>query len=402
MLLEKNKITYCTNIHKGESWTAHFTELKKHVPRIRQQFSPDEYFGLGLRLSAQAARELQDETTFDIFKKWLKENRVYIATMNGFPYGEFHNTAVKDKVHFPDWTSEDRVAYTQALFQILTKLSSQNTEAGISTSPLSYRHWYEGNEYEKMVEAATSNIIQIADYLYLLDKKEDKTFHLDIEPEPDGVLETAEEFIEWYVNILLPKGIKFFHEKHGLKAEAVESILKKHIRICYDICHIAVGFENQSHTLKKLRKYGIQVGKVQVSAALKIQLKKHSADKRKKIKSTLEKFNEPVYLHQVIAMLESGELKRYKDLPDALPDIEREEHQEWRSHFHIPIFTEKAGDLESTQSEILDLLELHKNQAVSTLFEVETYTWEVLPKDMQQPIEDSIVREMQWLKSKLS
>src|SRR5699024_7784044 len=179
------------------------------------------YFGLGLRLSAQAARELQDETTFDIFKKWLKENRVYIATMNGFPYGEFHNTAVKDKVHFPDWTSEDRVAYTQALFQILTKLSSQNTEAGISTSPLSYRHWYEGNEYEKMMEAATSNIIQIADYLYLLDKKEDKTFHLDIEPEPDGVLETAEEFIEWYVNILLPKGIKFFHEKHVLKAEAV-------------------------------------------------------------------------------------------------------------------------------------------------------------------------------------
>lgn len=402
MQVENNQITYCTNIHKGESWKAHFEELKKHVPTIRQQLAPNTSFGLGLRLSAQAAKELQEESNLQEFIAWLKEHNVYISTMNGFPYGEFHGTAVKDNVHYPDWTSKKRVDYTKNLFDLLNKLTPQQTKAGISTSPLSYRHWHQGEDFPQMLEKSTAHVLEIVEFLWKLEEKDGKHFHLDIEPEPDGVLETADEFIDWYVNTLIPKGVAFFATQHGLKADAAEALIKRHICICYDICHMAVGYENQEKTIQELRKHHIQIGKVQVSAALKIRLQNHSAEEKKSIKTKLEKFNEPVYLHQVIARLSSGELKRYKDLPDALPDLLSEEHQEWRSHFHVPIFTEKTVGLESTQSDILDLLELHKKQAISSLFEVETYTWEVLPKNMQLPIAESIIRELYWLTSNIA
>lgn len=402
MQVENNQITYCTNIHKGESWKAHFEELKKHVPAIRQQLVPNAAFGLGLRLSAQAARELQEETNLKECTAWLKEQNIYISTMNGFPYGEFHDTAVKDKVHYPDWTSKKRVEYTQNLFEVLDKLTPAQTEAGISTSPLSYRHWHQGTDFPQMLGKATAHILEVAAFLWKKKEKEGKYFHLDIEPEPDGVLETADEFIDWYLNFLIPRGIAFFAAQYGLKADAAEALIKRHICICYDICHMAVGYENQAKTIQELRKHHIQIGKVQVSAALKIRLKNHSAEEKKNIQAMLEKFNEPVYLHQVIARLDSGVLKRYKDLPEALPDLLSEEHEEWRSHFHVPIFTENIAGLESTQSDILDLLELHKKQAVSSLFEVETYTWEVLPKDMQLPIAESIIRELHWLTSNLT
>ena len=32
--------------------------------------------------------------------------------------------------------------------------------------------------------------------------------HLDLEPEPDGLLETGEEFINWFENDFLPTGKK--------------------------------------------------------------------------------------------------------------------------------------------------------------------------------------------------
>lgn len=401
MQVENNQITYCTNIHKGEGWKAHFEELKQHVPTIRQQLAPDTAFGLGLRLSAEAAKDLQNKNNLQEFSAWLKEQNVYISTMNGFPYGEFHDTAVKDKVHYPDWTSRKRVDYTQNLFEVLHKLTPPQTEAGISTSPLSYRHWHTGDDFPQMLEKATTHILEIAAFLWKLEEEEGKYFHLDIEPEPDGVLETADEFIDWYLNFLIPRGIAFFSTQHGIKEEAAEALIKRHICICYDICHMAVGYENQEKTIHELWTHQIKIGKVQVSAALKIRLKNRSAEEKKNIQTKLEEFNEPVYLHQVIARLDSGALKRYRDLPEALPDLLSKDHQEWRSHFHVPIFTEKIVGLESTQSDILDLLELHKQQAVSSLFEVETYTWEVLPKDMQLPIAESILRELHWLTSNI-
>src|SRR5690606_25833086 len=112
-------------------------------------------------------------------------------------------------------------------------------------------------------------------------------------------------------------------------------------------------------------------------------------------------FDEPTYLHQVIAKQRSGQLCRFKDLPDAQNALFDEQTTEWRSHFHIPVFLEDLGTLKSTQSDIIDVLALHKDKHFTQHLEVETYTWGVLPERLQLPIAESISRELNWVVNQL-
>src|SRR5687767_5138692 len=105
MLTGFGHLTYCTNIHTGESWQEHFSEIKKNFPGIKSELSPDKPMGIGLRLSNVASIDLIEDTNLQVFKQWLYENQAYVFTMNGFPYGSFHDTRVKDQVHVPDWTT---------------------------------------------------------------------------------------------------------------------------------------------------------------------------------------------------------------------------------------------------------------------------------------------------------
>ena len=113
--------------------------------------------------------------------------------------------------------------------------------------------------------------------------------------------------------------------------------------------------------------------------------------------SAFAQFNESTYLHQVVARQEDGTLQRYPDLPEALTDANNLLTREWRSHFHVPLFVEDYGALQSTQADIETVLQLQKKKPFSKFMEVETYTWEVLPDKLRLPLEESIVRELQWV-----
>src|ERR1700712_4024696 len=142
MKTNSGHLTYCTNIHSGETWADHFQALQLNFPGIKAKLSPDKPMGLGLRLSNVASLDLIKKENLIIFKQWLAENDTYVFTMNGFPYGNFHQTRVKDQVHAPDWTTTDRLNYTLRLFEILIQLLPEGMDGGISTSPLSYRYWF--------------------------------------------------------------------------------------------------------------------------------------------------------------------------------------------------------------------------------------------------------------------
>src|ERR1044071_9322074 len=126
-------LSYCTNIHAGESWSEHFESIQKHIPAIKQKVSPVKPFGVGLRLSNIASLELYKKENLLAFQNWLKKCNCYVFTMNGFPYGSFHQTKVKEHVHTPDWTTTDRVEYTIRLAHILSALLPEGMEGGIST-----------------------------------------------------------------------------------------------------------------------------------------------------------------------------------------------------------------------------------------------------------------------------
>ena len=205
MLTNAGHLTYCSNIHAGESWPEHFEALKRNFPAVKKSFSPDKPMGIGLRLSNEASLELIREDRLILFREWLTANDAYVFTMNGFPYGGFHHVRVKDQVHTPDWTTDDRVTYTIRLFKILEQLLPEGMDGGVSTSPLSYRYWFASPAQLKAArQKATANILSVAAELVNMKKRSGKLLHLDIEPEPDGVLETGAEFIDWFENELMP------------------------------------------------------------------------------------------------------------------------------------------------------------------------------------------------------
>ncbi len=394
---------YCTNIHAGESWPDHFSALQQAVLELKKRLSPDASFGIGLRLSNMASEELEQPDNLVAFQNWLAENDCYVFTMNGFPFGGFHDTVVKDQVHAPDWTTEARVEYTKRLFRILSVLLPVDElgnaiQGGVSTSPLSYRHWFEWEQpasRDYIFSQTTQNVLEIVTELVRLNRQTDRLMHLDLEPEPDGVIETADEFIAWFTDYLIPMGIEQLTTQFAMTDDEAEATICEHVRLCYDVCHFAVGYERPAEVLDKLKSYGLRVGKIQVSAALKAEFPETS-DGREAVQQAFEQFNEPTYLHQVVARTKSGELLRFPDLPEALAAL-NDNHTEWRSHFHVPLFVADYGVLKSTQDDIREVLRLQSERHFTNQLEVETYTWGVLPDDLKKDIVDSIEREMNWV-----
>ncbi|NJB70441.1 hypothetical protein GGR42_000903 [Saonia flava] len=389
-------LTYCTNIHPGENWKVTFKNIEKFVPIIKKKVSKEKPFGLGLRLSNTASEELGVGENLTNFKNWLDKNDIYVFTMNGFPYGNFHNEKVKDMVHAPDWTTKERVDYTKRLFQQLSYLMPDGIEGGISTNPISYKYWH--NSKEKTEEAFSIGARYMAEIvlqLFNIENTTGKYLHLDIEPEPDGMMENSDEVLMYYQKYLIPIASKTLMNALGCNKEKARELILKYITVCYDVCHFALAFEEPEYTFNKLESAGIKIGKIQVSAALKIIF---NGKNDEEVWNSLSRFNEPTYLHQVTQKVED-KVKTYWDLPELLEN--KKQFTELRAHFHVPIFLDTFDELYSTQDHILKVLQYLKKDVVSNHLEIETYTWDVLPKSLKLELSDSIVREMDWLKENL-
>ena len=403
MKLGNFHLSYCSNIHPGESWEATFENLKTYIPEVRNRLGNSDAFGIGLRLSHEASLVLEEEDKFEEFQSWLTAENAYVFTLNGFPYGDFHRQVVKEKVHFPDWTTADRTDYSLRSFRILADLLPEGVDGGISTSPISYRHWFKGKAaLDQAMEKATDNLLKVVVELATLEKIKGKFLHLDIEPEPDGILENSDEMIWLFTDWLLPKGIPFLSQELGISELEAEFLIKRHIQVCYDVCHFAIVYEDPADTFAKFAAQGIQIGKIQISAALKVLIPE-SLEAKLEIIQKLQPFAESTYLHQVVGKGKSNLLSSYSDLPEAIEKLSETKDEEWRIHFHVPIFLKDYGALSSTQSAIKIVLnQILKNPQITNHLEVETYTWEVLPEDTKLTLGESISRELAWVIENMS
>lgn len=388
--------TYCTNVHPGADWEGTFRSLETHLGPIRSALAPDGAFGLGLRLSDQASRELGEGKELGRFRDWLQARQIYVFTMNGFPFGNFHGQPVKDQVHQPDWTTPARKEYTLRLFRQLAYLLPDGLDGGISTSPVSYKHWHpEGPARDAVLRQGARAMAEVALELARTEARTGKYLHLDIEPEPDGLLENTEDVLRFFGEFLLPQGVPLLSEQLAIDPHQARELLLRHLTLCYDICHFALAFETPSEVFPRLADAGIRTGKIQVSAALRIRPQKGD---REGVLRALEAFDEPIYLHQVTARTSRG-VRTWPDLPELLqnPGV----FEELRAHYHVPIFTERYGLLEATQQEIVEVLDYLKQHPVCHHLEVETYTWEVLPQGLKEELSASISRELAWLQKHL-
>jgi len=359
-------ITYCTNIHAGESWHEVFANLQTHLPAVKKAVSPDSPFPIGLRLSHAAAGEMDEKAAARLLE-WCGEEGCYIPTLNGFPYGAFHGGAVKENVYLPDWRHAERVAYTRKLADLLDRWLPGGVTGSISSVPVGFRKFVGPDAYGTVRD----NLIQVLEHLDRLAQHSGKAILLSLEPEPGCLLETTEDFVA-------------FIEQMGFPGH-----LGHYLGICFDCCHQAVEFEEATRALAMLSRAGVRIGKVQASSALRLK----AFDP-----GILERFTEPCYLHQVVVRNVEGLLTRYDDLPVALQDHRDSRGDEWRVHFHVPVFMEETPLCGTTRFFLEDAIRCLDPQ---TLIEVETYTWDVLPRELQtETVTGSIIREMQWVKAR--
>ncbi len=362
-------LTYCLNIHRGETWAENFAAIREHALAVRDRVAAGERFGLGLRLSHQAAMKLARPEVLAEAREFFARESLSALTINGFPYGNFHATRVKESVYAPDWRTDERRDYTMLLADLLIELGEG--EGSISTVPVSFKPWMRGAED---VEAAARRLIEVASNLDRLRERTGRELHLGLEPEPGCYLETIGETVRFFEEVLF--------------ATADEEIVRRHIGVCLDTCHVAVEFEEPAEAVRRLRAAGIRLSKVQLSAALRTG---GDAESR----TALERFCEPVYLHQVMARRADGTLDFYLDLPEALASAEA--YEEMRVHFHVPLFWKGDAVLGSTVSTMTP--EFFREAAASGVehFEIETYTYDVLPPELRAGgVVDSIVREFDW------
>ena len=396
LINDKYHLTYCTNIHPGQDWASTLESLVDYLPVIKKNISKEQPFGIGLRLSNKASEELAMHDNLPQFKRWLIKNGLYVFTMNGFPYGNFHDEVVKDKVHEPDWTTRNRVDYTVRLIEQLAFLLPEGISGGISTSPISYKHWHASAKEKKAVMMKGAiHLSEIILKLHRLEESTSKYLHIDIEPEPDGMLENTEDVLIFYNKFLLPIAKKELIKTLNVSEEKAKNLVLRYCTLCYDICHFSLAYEEPAYTFEKLKNAGIKIGKIQVSAALKAKFNLLHKDK---IWESLRQFDEPTYLHQATVNSNAG-VKTFNDLAIVLknkPDVE-----ELRAHFHVPIFLESFEELYSTQDHILKVIAILREHLISEHLEVETYTWDVLPGYLKKDLSESIIREMNWLIDKL-
>lgn len=389
-------LTYCTKIHPGNGWQELFRHLRTQVPRLRAKLSPDQPFGLGLRLSAAECEEVLTGGNLEELQKFLAAQGLYVFTMNGFPYGAFHGgQRVKSQVFAPDWQTEDRVRYTLRLLEILRQLLPSGMEGSISTSPLSYKPWVKPGD-RAALERITINLAAVVEEMARIREEDGKLIHLDLEPEPDGLVENSGELAAFFRDWLLPKAAPLLARKTGRPLTKAQELILTHLRVCLDTCHLAVAYEDPAAALDGFDREGIKVGKVQITAGLKVLLPPDAAD-RTSLARQLQDFADSPYLHQVLARQENGGRRQFPDLAAALPALPDSRDREWRIHFHTPLFVARHGLLLSTRDETRAVLDLLRARGFCRHLEIETYTWEILPPELKKDLVDSLELEYLWV-----
>jgi sugar phosphate isomerase/epimerase len=373
-------LAYCTNIHRGETWPETLAALQTHTLAVRERVGAGRPFAIGLRLSARAARELSSPAERRNFRRWLDKNNCYVFTLNGFPFGAFHGTRVKESVYQPDWTTPERLAYTNLLFDLLAELMPAGLAGSVSTLPGSFKAL---TNQPGQPAAIRDQLWRCLDHVARLSRGSGRRLQLGLEPEPLCLLENSRETADFFAQMR--------RDRPG------DDRVDEFLGVNYDTCHFAVEYEEPRAALARLAGAGIKISKIHLSSALKTVPTPAARD-------ALQDFADEVYLHQVVARDEAGRLTFYRDLPDALAAPAAATAAEWRIHFHVPLHQPAAPPFANTTDHLLGVLDgLAENPGLCPHLEMETYTWEVLPAEFKhRSVVDQLAAEYAWTLDRLA
>ncbi len=382
-------LTYCLNVHPGGTLAEAETAIFEHAPKVFAEFSrltgAQGPYGLGIWLSAAAAEELGARAGARNLRERLSRAGLYALTFNGFPYGRFHGTCVKEKVYQPDWADPTRTQYTGLLVRLASEALRRGQRATISTLPVTFRPWAD----EARLEEATSNLVSSAGLAHYFRELMGVETTLALEPEPGCYLERTDDAIAYLTDHLFRRGRVLLAEEAGISEADAESALRRHIGACLDTVHTGVMGEDPKEALRKYAAAGIRVAKVQLGAALRVQVGPDGPP------PALRAFQDQVYLHQTVVATPDGRELYFNDLPEPL-GMNSPPQGEWRIHFHVPLAWPGEGPIGTTADQVDAAFLSAALAAGCEHFESEIYTLDVFPA-ARGSREALLAQDMAWL-----
>jgi hypothetical protein len=389
-------LSYSTLVHPGDNWELMSQSLRTYVPRVKARVSPNQPFGLSLRLAALSAEALvKDRAAREALKSFMAENDLYLYTVNAFPYGAFKDTIVKEQVYEPDWRSEERTQYTINVADILADVAPEGLSPSIQTAPLGFKPRVTGPD---VVASYTEHVLRVVAHLVGIEARTGKTVTLALEPEPRCFLETTDETIDYFTQHLYSgRSAERLAKLANIPVSDAIGALRRHLGVVFDIGHQAVGFEDIPVSLQKLVDAGVPILKLQEVAAM------HMPQVTDETVEALQRFAQTVYLSQTVEK-KDGKITKFLNLEDAFAArIADPGPREWRTHFHVPVFLDDlGGKFGTTRFALEQALKMHKEKPLSGQLEIETYTWDVLPDHLKTgDIVDYVCREIEWVRGQL-
>jgi sugar phosphate isomerase/epimerase len=369
----ETRLTYCGNVHPSETldgWLGATESFALPVARARR--AAGARFGLGAWWTAEVARRLASEAPLRArVRARLAELGLELWTLNVFPFGGFHAEVVKDAVYRPDWADPRRLAYTVDAAAAACDLAPDGALLPLSTLPLGYGD----GDRPAMAGALRRCAVEFAE----IELRTGRRPVLALEPEPFCLEETA-------------AGLADFLEDGVFRGAGDEALLRRHLGVCLDLCHLEVVGEDPVRALDGLRRRGIEVPKVQVSSGLELRDPAGGLDR-------LLAFDEPRYLHQTVADdgTRAADLAEVRARRDEFARAGR-----LRTHFHLPVFWDDPGPLGSTRAGMDRFL--REAGGPLPLLEVETYTWTVLDPAWrpERDLVAGIVRELEHVSARIA
>lgn len=388
-------LSYSTLVHPGDTWAEMKASLQTFLPGVKARISPDQSFGVSLRISASSATTLTNSPAERAeLKQFLDDNDMYVYTVNAFPYGPFKGDVVMERVYEPDWATDDRVEYTNSVADILAEVAPGNISPSIQTAPLAFATNVQDDHY---IAHFTTNLLKVISHLVELESRTGRRVKLALEPEPACFLETTEETVRYFTEHIYSRaGIAELARLAHLPISEAEGAMRRYLGIVFDIGHQSVGFEDIPASLRSLVDAGIPIFKLQEAAALWVR------DLTPELVPELRVFTDTIYLSQT-TMRSEGTVTKFLTLGEALDAFEANPRPtEIRTHFHVPVFLEELGPFVTTRFAVQQALQMHRETPLSDHLEIETYTWDVLPAHLKTgDITDYVTRELDFVRSEL-
>jgi hypothetical protein len=389
------RLAYCLNLHPADTLEGLLEGLRTITLPLKQRLAPDKEFGVGMYVPASLATRITQiggESEFARLEEFLKAHAFDPFTWNAFPFGGFGTEGLKARVFEPTWigAGSGRGAFTWSVGILALKLT-QHGGGGRHASISTHTGWHSSqwvDEGQRL--GGRIGLSYTAGVLSKFFERFQSRAVLSMEAEPRANCNDTRELAVWRREI-------------GAYSE------KKELGTCLDACHAAVEFEDPLASLKNSTEGGTPLGKIQFTSALSLR-----ARKRSDIDALLA-LDEPRYLHQVTARTADGDLLRVGDLPELRAKLDEPGGELWwrdselRCHFHVPVDLAAVGGLGTTREhadatlaaalahpELWGTEELH--------VEIETYTWDVLPREARGPGElvDGLEREYRHVIARLA